>query len=56
VDGVADALGHDTTRGAGIQTNPISRLDKVYTNVPLQEKIGGSVCYFNTYVKITKVS
>jgi anaerobic selenocysteine-containing dehydrogenase len=52
-DGVT--TGHDPSRGAGIQPTVIMRTDKRFTNVGLQEPIGGSASFFDTQVRITKV-
>ena len=53
VDGIP--MGHDPSRGAGIQPNQIMRTDKLYTNVSLQEPIGASCSFYDTQVKVTKV-
>jgi anaerobic selenocysteine-containing dehydrogenase len=52
-DGVT--TGHDPSRGAGIQPTVIMRTDKRFSNVGLQEPIGGSSSFFDTWVRITKV-
>lgn len=54
VDG--GAMGHDPSRGAGIQPTQIMRADKVYPNVSLQDKIGGSCAFYDTWVQVAKVS
>lgn len=54
VDGVA--MGHDPSRGAGIQPTQVMRTDKVYPNVSLQDKIGGSCAFYDTWVQIARVS
>jgi len=46
----------DASRGAGIQINPILRLDPVLGNVCLQDKIGGSASFYDTRVRIEKLS
>ena len=46
----------DPSRGSGIQPNSIMRVDKKYPNVSLQDPIGGSCAFFDTWVKVTKVS
>ncbi len=53
VDGTA--TDHDPTRAAGIGANPIMRTDPSLPNVSLQDKVGGSVAYFNTRVEVTKL-
>jgi anaerobic selenocysteine-containing dehydrogenase len=53
VDGVA--TGHDPSRGAGIQSTQIMRTDRRYTNVSLQEKIGASCSFYDTWVRVRKV-
>jgi len=52
VDG--EILPYDPSRGAGIQPNPIMRTDDVYPNVSLQEPIGSSCSFFDTWVKLEK--
>lgn len=54
VDGVA--TGYDESRGAGIQPNLIMRADKRYTNVSLQEPLGASCSFFDTWVKVVKTA
>ena len=53
VDG--QAMGHDPSRGAGLQPNQVMRTDDQYSNVSLQEPIGASCSFFDTSVKVTKV-
>ncbi len=53
IDGVMTEF--DPSRGAGIQPNPIMRTDKLYSNVSLQEPIGASCSFFDTWVKVTKI-
>jgi anaerobic selenocysteine-containing dehydrogenase len=53
INGVA--MPHDSSRGAGIMPNPIMRTDKQYPNVSLQEPIGGSCSFFDTWVKVKKL-
>jgi anaerobic selenocysteine-containing dehydrogenase len=53
VDG--SVMPHDPSRGAGIQSNVIMRTDKQYPNVGLQEPVGGSCSFFDTWVKVGKV-
>jgi tetrathionate reductase subunit A len=45
----------DPSRGAGIQPTQIMRTDKQYPNVSLQEPIGASCAFFDTWVKLSKV-
>jgi anaerobic selenocysteine-containing dehydrogenase len=47
-------MGHDPSRGAGIQPNLIMRTDKQYRNVSLQEPIAGSCSFYDTWVKVKK--
>jgi len=54
IDGVNQPF--DPSRGAGIQPTLIMRRDAALGNVPLQSKIGGSVSFFDTRVKVEKVS
>jgi anaerobic selenocysteine-containing dehydrogenase len=53
IDGVG--MPHDPSRGAGLQPNLIMRTDKQYRNVGLQEPVGGSCSFFDTWVKVRKV-
>jgi anaerobic selenocysteine-containing dehydrogenase len=53
VDG--KTMGHDSSRGAGIQPTQIMRTDKQYPNVSLQEPIGGSCSFYDTRVRLRKV-
>jgi anaerobic selenocysteine-containing dehydrogenase len=53
IDGVA--TDYDASRGAGIQPNVIMRTDNRYRNVGLQEPVGGSCSFFDTWVKVKKV-
>ena len=48
-------MGHDSSRGAGIQPTQIMRTDKQYPNVSLQEPIAGSCSFYDTWVKVNKV-
>ena len=52
VDGAASDF--DATRGAGIAANPLMRTDPQLGNVALQDKIGGSVSFYDTFVEVTK--
>jgi anaerobic selenocysteine-containing dehydrogenase len=54
INGEGDALGHDSSRGAGMQATQIMRTDKLYTNVSLQEPIGASCSFFDTWVKVKR--
>jgi anaerobic selenocysteine-containing dehydrogenase len=47
--------GSDPKRGAGTAPNPVMRIDPFLGNVSLQDKIGGSVSFFDTMVKVTKL-
>lgn len=49
------AADYDPTRGAGLQANPVMRLDNALKNVSLQDKIGCSVSFNDTRVRIEKV-
>ena len=53
INGVA--TGYDRSRGLGIQPNLVMRTDRKYTNVSLQEPIGGSCAFYDTMIQITKV-
>ena len=53
IDG--EPAGHDPSRGAGLQPTQIMRTDKVYSNVSLQEPIGGSCSFYDTWIKVEKV-
>ncbi|MBI2114767.1 MAG: molybdopterin-dependent oxidoreductase [candidate division NC10 bacterium] len=55
VDGVAQ--GADPSRGTGIQVNPIMRLDQFkgkVLNTSIQDKVGGSVSFYDSRVKLVK--
>jgi anaerobic selenocysteine-containing dehydrogenase len=52
VDGAE--MGHDLSRGAGIQPTQIMRTDDQYPNVSLQEPIGGSCSFYDTWVTVEK--
>jgi anaerobic selenocysteine-containing dehydrogenase len=45
----------DGTRAAGIAASPIMRVDPQVGNAPLQDKIGGSVSFYDTRVQVAKV-
>ena len=53
IDGVV--MQHDPSRGAGIQPNTIMRTDDRYPNISLQEPIGGSCSFYDTWVKVKRV-
>jgi anaerobic selenocysteine-containing dehydrogenase len=53
IDG--DAMGHDPSRGAGIQPTQIMRTDKQYSNVSLQDPVGGSCSFYDTWVKVKRL-
>jgi anaerobic selenocysteine-containing dehydrogenase len=46
----------DQKRSSGIAINPIMRLDPVLGNVALQDKVGGSVSFQETRVRIEKLT
>lgn len=46
---------YDATRGKGIQSTPLMRVDPQLGNVTLQDKIGASASFFDTRVQVTKV-
>jgi anaerobic selenocysteine-containing dehydrogenase len=46
---------YDPSRGAGIQPTQIMRTDKAYSNVSLQDPIGGSCSFYDTWVKVKKL-
>jgi len=46
---------YDPSRGAGVQPTQIMRTDKKYPNVSLQDPIGGSCSFYDTWVKVSKV-
>jgi anaerobic selenocysteine-containing dehydrogenase len=50
-----DPMGYDPSRGAGIQPTQIMRTDRQYSNVSLQEPIGASCSFYDTWVKVKKV-
>lgn len=54
IDGVPQP--YDPSRGAGIQPCLVMRRDDALGNVPLQSKIGGSVSFSDTQVRVEKVS
>jgi hypothetical protein len=47
-------MGHDPSRGAGLQPTQIMRTDNQYPNVGLQEPIGASCSFYDTSVKVKK--
>jgi len=53
VDG--ETIGFDPSRGAGLQPTQIMRTDNSFPNVSLQEPIGASCSFYDTFVKITKL-
>ncbi len=53
VDG--EAMGHDPSRGAGLQPNLVMQTDNQYPNVSLQEPVGASCSFYDTSVKVSKV-
>ncbi len=52
-DGIESSF--EPIRANGIAANPIMRLDPALGNVALQDKVGGSVSYYDTSVQVTKV-
>jgi tetrathionate reductase subunit A len=54
IDGVRQPF--DPSRGAGIQPTLIMRRDDKLGNAPLQSKIGASVSFFDTRVRVEKVA
>jgi tetrathionate reductase subunit A len=46
---------HDPSRGAGLQPTQIMRTDNHYSNVSLQEPIGASCAFYDTWVEVKKV-
>jgi anaerobic selenocysteine-containing dehydrogenase len=55
IDGTTTIIEGDPSRGAGIQPTQIMRTDKQYPNVSLQDPIGGSCSFYDTWVKVKKV-
>jgi anaerobic selenocysteine-containing dehydrogenase len=53
VDG--EILPYDPSRGAGIQPNQIMRTDRVFSNVSLQEPVGASCSFYDTWVRVDKL-
>ncbi len=56
VDGVTQ--GYDRSRGTGLTVNPIMRLDQFkgkVLNTSIQDKVGGSVSFYDSRVKLVKV-
>jgi hypothetical protein len=53
IDG--QTVGFDPSRGAGLQPSQIMRTDNLYTNVSLQEPVGASCSFYDTFVRVTKV-
>lgn len=45
---------YDATRGTGIQSTQIMRVDPQLGNVTLQDKIGGSASFYDTRVQVAK--
>jgi len=45
---------YDPSRGAGVSPNQVMRLDPILGNVPLQDKIGASCSFYDTWVKVEK--
>ncbi|MBI2431745.1 MAG: molybdopterin oxidoreductase, partial [Candidatus Hydrogenedentes bacterium] len=53
IDGENSAF--DPSRAAGISPNGIMRKDTVIGNVTLQDKIGGSASFYDTFVQVSKI-
>ena len=53
VDGILTP--HDPSRGAGIQPTQIMRTDAQYPTVSLQEPVGASCSFYDTWIKVKKV-
>lgn len=45
---------YDSSRGTGLSPNQVMRLDPVLGNVSLQDKIGGSCSFYDTWVKVER--
>ncbi len=45
----------DPSRGVGVAINPVMMLDPHLSDVPLQDKIGGSASFYDTKVRIERV-
>ncbi len=54
IDGTTTIIEGDPSRGAGIQPTQIMRTDKQYPNVSLQDPVGGSCSFYDTWVKVKK--
>lgn len=54
VDGIES--GYDASRGKGIQPNLVMRLDSALGDVSLQDKIGASCSFYDTWVNISRVA
>ncbi|MBI5512615.1 MAG: molybdopterin-dependent oxidoreductase [Deltaproteobacteria bacterium] len=46
------AAGHDPSRGAGVTANPVMRLDDYSGDVSLQDPVGGSASFSDTWVRV----
>jgi hypothetical protein len=51
----AQQTSYDPTRRVGITANPVMRADPVLPNVTLQDKVGGSASFYDTYVDVVRV-
>ena len=49
------ATGFDPSRAAGIHPGTIMRRDQRSVNVPLQDPIGGSCSFYDTWVQVSRV-
>ena len=45
----------DARRGKGIHANVAMRVDPVLKNTGLQDLVGGSICFYDTKVKLIKI-
>jgi anaerobic selenocysteine-containing dehydrogenase len=53
IDGAT--MPHDPSRGAGLQPTQIMRTDGRYRNVSLQEPVGASCSFYDTWVRVQRV-
>jgi tetrathionate reductase subunit A len=53
IDG--STAGHDPSRGAGLQPTQIMRTDNRYSNVSLQEPLGASCSFYDTWVEVKRL-
>jgi len=50
-----EQTGFDPSRGAGIHPGTVMRRDRRSTNVPLQDPIGASCSFYDTWVRVSRV-